>query len=212
MLRRTLFLHPDAPAQAPPAIAPVTPERRADDFTARMIAEHGTIEHALRATAGRMFAAQDSLATVTGERDTLRAKLPEGAVVLPKAEAETFATLKALGTPAEITAKVKRADELETTVATTSAKEQARAVATAGQLDPEAFVDYALRVKLPMELRDVQTTEHGKTVTKKMPFVRNPADEKAAFVPVSDYVGSLPAHEQRALQASAPATPTGQPY
>jgi hypothetical protein len=197
---------------APPAVPPASPERRADDFTTRMIAEHGTVENALRAVSMRYFAASDAQATAERAAAELRAKLPDGSLVLPKAEAESFAKLQALGTPAEIEAKVKKAGELEAAVATTTAKEQARAAALAGQVDPDAFVDYALRTKLPIELRDMAVVENGKTVTRKVPYVRNPADDKAAFVPLTDYMGTLPAHEQRALKPSGPALVTGVEY
>lgn len=195
-----------------PAVPPASPERRADDFTTRMIAEHGSIENALRATATRMFAAQDSLATVTGERDTLSRRLPEGSVVLPKAEAESFAKLQALGTPAEIEAKVKKAGELEGTVAATALEKLAKDAAAAAQFDPDAFAAHAAAKGLYIELKDTPVIEAGKTVTKKVPHVRPAANAAAPLVPLTDYAGTLPAFEQRALKATAPVAPVGPEY
>ena len=95
---RSLCLSPDAPPATPPAAAPpaVPPERKVDDFTTRMVAQHGTLENALRATAMRLFTAEDSVASLTGQVDQYKAKLPEGSLVLTKDAATTWGKLQDL--------------------------------------------------------------------------------------------------------------------
>jgi hypothetical protein len=215
-LRRfSLFLSPDAPAgaaaPAPPAIPPATPERRADLYLDRLLQRHGTAEAALRAVSVEKFTAEDLVAAHEATIKDLRGKIPaEGSIVLPKAEAATFAALKALGTPEEITAKVKRAGDLETTVAQSALDKLAREAATVSGLDPEAFAAHAAAKGLHIEMKDGQVVEKGKAVTKKLPHVRPADDEKAPLVALSEYTSKLPAYDQRALQAVAtdPA-PTG---
>ncbi len=195
-----------APGQAaPPAVPPPNPERRADDFTTRMIAQHGTVEHALRAVALRLFTAEDAAAGLTAQVDQYKARLPEGAVVLLKAEAEKVATLKALGTVEAIVAGMKERDTLRSTVTAAEQDTAFRALATAAQVDPEAFVALARAKGWVGELRDGPVVEHGKTVTKKIPHVRPASDEKAPFQPVGEVVKALAPHEQRALALA----PTG---
>lgn len=207
MHRRTLFLSPDGDP-TPPAPKPrVLP---AD----RYIARYGSAEAAVSVLLQELDAAERTATGHADALDKLQKQLP-GAdkVVLPKAEADELAKYRALNlAPEKITEALTERDTLKGTVSTISAKQQARAAAVAGGVDPDAFEDYALRTKLPIELRDMAVVEHGKTVTKKATFVRNPADDKAAFVPLSDYVGTLPAHEQRALKPSAQSTPTGIEY
>lgn len=217
MFIRSLFRSPEAAAAlapALPAVPPVSPERRADQYLDRLLARHGSAEAALRAMSGELFAAQDAQATAERTIAELRAKVPaDGYVVLPKAEAENFAKLKALGTVDEIQTGMKERDSLKGEVGKTKAERAARDAAAAAGLDADAFVAYALRENLPVEMRDTQVTDKGKTTTKKMPFVQKPGDDKAPWVALGEYTGTLPAHDQRALKAVATApTPTGTPY
>lgn len=213
MLRRTLFLHPDAPAApAPPAVPPVTPERRADDFTTRMIAQHGTLDNAMRATATRMFEAEDRVAAVSAERDAFKAKVPgEGDLVIPKAEAKEFKKVVDLGmTPDDIVAAVKERDALKGKDSARTLADQGREAGTAHGFDPEATAAMVQAKGLHVEAKDVQTVEKGKTVTKKIYHVRPSADANAPLVPLTDFAAKLPAFEQRALKPTAAApTPTG---
>lgn len=216
MLRTTRFLSPEAPAGGgltPPAVPPVSPERKADALTLQLLAQHNTPEAAIRHLVLQSITTDQTVADLRAQVTSLTEKAPKaGDLVIPKAEATEYLKVTALGLkPDEIVAKVKRAGELEATVAKGETDKTARAVAVAGGYDPDAFADYALRTGLPMELRDSQVREGGKTVTKKVPYVRKPGDDKAPFVPASEYVASLPAHEQRALAATQ-AAPTGVPH
>lgn len=216
MFIRSHFLHPDAPAApAPPAIPPVTTEQKVNALTAQLLATHGTVENALRSLVLQSATTEQTIATLTAERDDLRAKLPKaGDVVIPKAEAVEYAKVAALNLkPDELVAKVKQADELQRKDSTRTLTDQARDAASAAGLDPEAFAALAQAKGLHIEMKDLQVLEKGKTVTKKVPHVRPAADDKAALVPVADYTKTLPAFEQRALQATvAPTTPVGSPW
>lgn len=215
MFIRSHFRSPDV-ALAPPAIPPVTSERRADDFTARMIAEHGTVENALRAVATRMFAVQDSLATVTSERDTARGQLPKaGDLMLPKAEAAEYAKVVALNLkPDEIVAKVKQADDLQRKDSTRTLADTAKEAGKDHGYDQDGLAAMATAKGLHLEPKDVLVSENGKAITKKVWHVRPASDAAAQLVPVTDYVAKLPAFEQRALAATpvAPVTPVGSPW
>lgn len=196
---------------------PATPPVRTDDLITRLIAQHGSAENAMRHLVTASVATEQELTTLRAQVHDYRTRLPEGSVILPKAEAENMAKLKALGTVDEIVAGMKERDTLKGTVTTATLTEQYRAAAAAAQVDADALADYGLRVKLPIEMRDATVKVGSKTTTTKVPFTRNPADEKAAWVPVADYIGTLPAFEQRALRltATSPATgasATSQPY
>jgi hypothetical protein len=183
-----------------------------------MIAQHGSVENALQQTAMRLFAAEDASATAERTITDLRGKLPgDGALVLPKAEAAEYAKVIALKlTPDQIVERVKKAGELEGTVAQTALEKLAREAATAAGLDPEAFAAHAAAKGLHIELKDTPVIEKGKTVTKKLPHVRPAADDKALLVALSEYTSKLPAYDQRALTATgapgAPAAPAGTPW
>ena len=212
---RSLCLSPDAPpAAAPPAVPPVSAERKADDFTTRMIAQHGTVENALRATAMRLFTAEDSAAGLTSQVDQYKAKLPEGAIVLTKEAAAGWAKLQDLKlTPDQIIERVSKYPTLESSIAERDAEQLHRKAAPLAGLDPDAFADHAKTKKLHVELKPVTVVENGKSVTKEVPHVRPAADDKAPLVAASEYVGKLPAHEQRSLKPGpAATTPVGTPY
>jgi hypothetical protein len=191
---------------APPAVPPAA---RANDLVTRMVAEHGSIDNAVRVLALRAITAEDTAATLSGQVAAL--KLPEGARVLTKAEADAWTPVLTLK-PEEVVAGLKERDTLKAKDEQRTLGEQARMAAPLAALDPEAFEAYVRDKKLPIEMRDTQVNERGKTITKKMPFTRTPNDDKAAWQPLDQYVGTLPAFEQRALKATtaagtAPATP-----
>jgi hypothetical protein len=193
-----------APAPAPPAVSPARTEQRASDLTTRMIAEYGSTDAALRAMSLRALAAEDEREAARRERDA--GKLPDGAKVITKEEVAALAKLQVYGTPDEIEKKLKRGAELETEMATTKVKASAREAATAAGLDPEAFEQYALDKKLPIEMRDTVVTTNGKRATVKLPYVRKPEDDKAPWTLATEYVATLPAFEQRALKATPGST------
>lgn len=206
MHRPTLFLSPEGDP-APPATKPrVSP---AD----RYISRYGTADAAVTVLIQDLDAAERTAAAHAQALEDMKKQLP-GAdkVLLPKTDADELASYRALNlAPDKLTAALTERDTLKTSVARADSEKQYRAVAKAAGLDEDAFVAYALRETLPTELRDVAVTEHGKTVTKKLAYVRDPKDDKAPFVALSEYLPKLPAHEQRALQA-APQTPAGVLY
>jgi hypothetical protein len=216
--RRVPCLSPEAPAGAPapaaPAVPPMTPERRADSYIDRLLQRYQTHEAALRALSVELFASQDQHTADERTIADLRAQVPAaGSVVLPKAEADSLAQLKALGTVDEIVAGMKERGELKAAAQKATADQAHRATAKAAGLDEDAFAAHALRESLETEMRDAQVVEAGKTVTKKVPFVRKAGDPKAPFVAASEYVTALPAHEQRALKpTAAPVAPTPTPW
>lgn len=178
----------------------------------RLLQRHGTAEAALAFMASQAITQEDTIEQRDRTISELRAKVPaEGAVVLPKAEAEALAKLKALGTVDEIVAGMKERGDLKTTVSRTEAERTARTAAKASGLDEDAFVAHALRESLHIEMRDTQVEDAGKTVTKKLPFVRPGADATAPLKAIAEYTGALPAHDQRALKAAA-TSPAGVPY
>ncbi len=202
MFIRSCFLSPDSDAApAPPAIPP---ERKLDDLTTQLLAQHGTVKNALRHLIAQSTAHDAELAA-------LRAKLPpEGAVVLTKDAAANWQKLQDLKlSPEQISQAVKERDDLKGSVARGEAEKAARSAAKVAGLDEDAFVAHALGAKLQTEIRDQTVTEHGKSVTKKVAFVRPEGDDKAPYKPISEYTGALPAYEQRALQATAPAPTSG---
>lgn len=202
MFRPTLFLSPDAEPVAQPKPA-IPPERKVDDFTARMISQHGSVENALRAIAQQKFTADDTVASLTGQLDQLKARLPDGAVVLPKAEAENYAKVIALKlTPDEIVARVGKAAELETSVARAELEKIARSGAPQFGLDPDGLADYVVSKGMSAEMRDATVTEGGKSVTKKVLHVRSATKPNDTWKPAGEYVGALQPFEQRALKAS----------
>lgn len=169
---------------------------------------HGTAESALRAVSAELFTVQDQVATLTTQLTEARGKIPaEGSVVLPKAEADNLAKIRALGTVDEIVAGMKERGELKTQTAANALEKLAREAATALGFDPEAFADHAKTKGLHIEMRDAQVVEAGKTVTKKLPHVRPAADANAPLKVLSEYSAALPAHEQRALKPTAAAPP-----
>lgn len=192
-----------------PAKPAVPPERKVDDFTTRMIAQHGTIESALRATAMRLFTAEDSVSGLTAAVDQYKAKLPDGSIVLTKEAAAGWTKLQDLKlTPDQIIERVQKYPTLESSIAERDAEQLYRQAAPLAGLDPDAFADHAKTKKLHVELRDATVKENGKDVTKKLPHVRPAADDKAPLVLATEYVGTLAAHEQRALKPGGPTTTT----
>lgn len=219
MLRRSLFLHPDAPAAAPaapaaPAQPAVPPARQLDDLTTRLIAQHGSVENALRQLVTQSITTDTTIADLRREVADFKAKLPDGSIVLPKTEAENYAKVVALKlTPDEIVTGLKERDALKGETSKHALEKLARESAATAGLDPDAFAAHAQTQGLHIELKDVTVVEKGKSVVKKVPHVRPAADDKAALVPLSDYTTTLPAYDQRALKATAPApTPTGVPF
>lgn len=199
---------PAVPVPAPPAIPPTPP---VDALTTRLIAQHGTVEHALRALVTASITTEQQIATVTRERDDLRAKLPEGAVVLTKEAAANWQKLQDLKlTPDQIADAVKKLPEVEGRLTRHDREKEYRAVATAAGVDPDAFVEHAFRVNLATELRDITVTENGKQLVKKVPFVKVATDEKAQPAPFTGYMANLQPFEQRALKATT-AAPVGVP-
>lgn len=212
--RRVPCLSPDAPAGAPAPAAPAVPPISVPALTAQLIAQHGSVDNALRHLVLESVTTADTVRAHERTIADLRAKVPaDGAVVLPKAEAESLVKLKALGTVDEIVAGMKERGELKAAAEKALADQAHRSTAKAAGLDEDAFAAHALRESLETEMRDAQVVEAGKTVTKKVPFVRKAGDPKAPFVAASEYVTKLPAHEQRALKPTVtPTAPAPTPW
>lgn len=205
MHRRTLFLSPDGD----PA-----PVQKRVTSAETFIARYGTAEAAVAVLLQDLDASERTATAHARALEDAKTKIP-GAdkVVLPKADADELAAYRALNlAPAKITEALTERDTLKGTVARGESEKSYRAVAKAEGLDEEAFVAFALREQLPTELRDVTMQEKGRSVTRKAAFIRKPGDDKAPFVAAAEYVGALPAHEQRALKPTAPTQPTGIEY
>jgi hypothetical protein len=207
MHRRTLFLSPEGDAGTPPPKPRVLP---AD----RYIARYGSAEAAVSVLLQELDASERTAAGHATALENLQKQLP-GAdkAVMSKADADELAKYRALNlAPEKVTEVITERDTLKGEMSKAAAEKTYREVAKVAGLDEDAFVAHALPQNLPTELRDTQVIEHGKTVTKKVAYIRNPKDDKAPFVAAADYVGGLAAHEQRALKATASSAPTGVPY
>lgn len=203
-LFRSLYLSPEGD---PALVAPTRRVTSMDTFMARF----GTPEAAVSAALQDLDAVQRTLDTTKNLLDETKLKVPgAGKVVLEQKDADELTAFRALKLDAkDITKAIAERDTLKGTVAAADLAVHARAGAGAAGLDPDGWSDHVARVGLVQEMRDVTTTEKGKSVTKKMPFVRPANDDKAVFAPASEYVAKLPAHEQRALAATAaPTAPT----
>jgi hypothetical protein len=210
MFIRSLFLSPDGDP------ATVTPKPRVSSAET-FIARYGSAEAAVAVLLQELDASNRTAEGHARVIEEQKKQIP-GAdkVVLEKKDADELTAFRALKlAPEKITEVISERDTLKGTVAAAALAVQAREGASAAGLDPDGWAAHVARAGLVQEMRDVQVVDKGKTVTKKVPHVRPGNDEKAPFVPASDYVAKLPAYEQRALSATAVAptpTTTAQPY
>lgn len=213
-MRFPLFLEQaasDGGGPARPAVPPANPQQRASSLADRLIARHGTAEAALSFLATQNITLEDTIDGLRRENGDLKGRVPgEGAMVLDKAAAANWTKLQDLKlTPDQLVAAVGERDTLKTERAAADRRKAYRDAAPAAGLDPDAFEAIGMREELTVEMRGVDVTEHGKTVKRQMPFIKTKGD-KATFQSASDYLASLPAHDQRALKPSgAPVPPTG---
>jgi hypothetical protein len=201
---------PDAPAgeaaPARPAVAPATVDRRAQSLTDRLIARHGDVISALASLATTNITQEDTIDTLTRANADYKAKLPEGSVVIPAAEAKNFDKLRALGSVDDIVKGWSEYQTLKTEKTDRETREAAKTLAKAAGADEEAFAEHYTGKGLKGEVRNVETVESGKKVTKAVLYVQ--PGEKEPYVSWPDYVAKLPAYEQRALTPGAPTAPT----
>lgn len=199
-------LSPDAPATAAapalPAVPPATPERRRQSLVDRLLSRHGDSEAALASLSTTNIAQEDTIDTLRRENDEFRRKLPDGAVVITAAEAKSLEKLRALGTVDEVVKGHEELLALRTEKTDRETKDAAKGMAKAAGLDEEAFAAHFSDKKLKGEVRNVETMEQGKKVTKGILHIQ--AGEKEPWKSVTDYMATLPAHEQRALTPVAP--------
>lgn len=218
-LFRIPCLHPDAPSGAPtseparPAVPPVSSAQKQQTLVDRLLNRYGSPEAALAYLASTNVTQEETIERLSRENADYARRLPEGAVVIPKAEVEGLNQIRALNLkPEEIARAVKERDEFKVKDETRTKGDHARALAKASGMDEDAFVEHFLAKNLDGELRDVTTEDRaGKKTTVKQAFLR--ADSKQPFAAAKDYLATLQPHEQRALtpstapaQGGAPAT------
>lgn len=205
MFIRSRFLSPEGDP------APTTPKPRISSAET-FIAKYGNAEAAVTVALQDLEAANRTAEAHARVIEEMKKQLP-GAdkAVLLKTDADELTAFRALKlAPEKLTEALTERDTLKGTVAAAALATQAREGATAGGLDPDGWAAHVAREGLVQEMRDVQVVEAGKTVTKKMPFVRKGSDDKAPMVAAAEYVGKLPTFEQRALKVTA-AAPIGTP-
>lgn len=196
-------------APARPAVPPVSAERRQQSLVDRLIARHGDANAALAYLATVNITQEDTIERLSRENKDYAERLPEGSVVISAAEAKNLAKLKALGTVDEIVSGMTEFKTLKAEKAEAEAKGAAKNLAKIAGADEDAFAEHYTGKKLKGEVRNVETVEHGKKVTKGMLYVQAGANEP--YVAWSDYLAKLPAHEQRALTPSSQPAPVGGP-
>lgn len=205
-----------------------TPARRANTLLDALIRRHGSPEAALAVLSAQNVTLEDENTRLTQTVAQQRKQIPdpEKFVVLPKERVETlnaFETHKVkpedVGKLIADNAELKRKDHVHGIEAL--AKKGAPAIG----FDPEATLDLVTGKGLHLELREVEVEveKGGKKVKERReaPFVRPASDERAALEPLAEFAKKLPAFEQRALKAQAPApeggdtkerVPAGTPY
>ncbi len=221
MLFRSLCLSPEAVAAAgaPAAAAPAaSPAARVNSLVERAIQRHGSAENALSVLMAQNVTLEDQSLADRQTITDLRGKVPdpEKMVVLPKERADLFNKFEALKlSPEDITKGLAERDTLKGTVHTHGVEKLSREGAPAIGFDPDATAGLIASKALHVELREieVEVDKAGKKekVKQKVPFVRPSADEKAQLQPLTEYAKTLPAFEQRALQAVATTTTTATP-
>jgi len=212
---------PPAPTLATPPAAP--PPAKVDKKIEHLINRHGSAEAALATIASQLVGYEIAQEQNEAAFKQLRERIPaEGTVVLTPEQKKQWDAFQALKlTPEQVVETVKERDTLKGTVHTHGIEKLAREAAPNIGYDPEATVDLITGKQLHVELREVEVEvdKNGKKekVKQKHPFVRPAADERAQLVALTEYAKTLPAFEQRALQAAAPeksgtATSTATPY
>lgn len=165
--------------------------RRRSALIDRMVLKHGSDDAAMNALAQKNIRQSETIATLTAERDALKAKVPaHDAVVLTGDDAKHWPTLKALNLPADkIAERVKKADELEGTVTAQQHRERIKTVADAAGMNDMTLAPLLDTYKLDVELRPITVQKSdGSTETKQVAHVRNAGDDKAAWEPLTDFV------------------------
>lgn len=208
------FLSPDAPAAtepARPAVPPVSAEKRRQSLVDRLISRHGDAESALSFLATTNIAQEDTIESIRSQNDDYKRRLPDGSVVITAAEAKNLEKLRALGTVDEVVKGMADLKTLQSEKADHEARQSAKGLAKTAVADEEAFAEHFLGKHLKSEVRNVETMEHGKKVTRQVLYVQ--AGEKEPYVAWPEYLAKLPAHEQRALTpvATTPGQSTAAP-
>lgn len=110
------------------------------------------------------------------------AGVPEGSVVLPKGDAEKYEAYKALGEPKDLTAKIEKADELQSEIAKRDREAAVRKAAQAAGYKESVLTDLSSSKGLTLEVRE----EKGENdETRTVAYVKD-ADGKDS--PLKEYV------------------------
>lgn len=125
----------------------------------KLVDENHDMREKNRALKAELKAAQETAAS---------AKVPDGAVVLTKADAEAWAAYQALGAPRDVAAAVTERDTLKQTIADRDARaarqQAARAGAAALGWNADALATFADDRALRLEMREVEVDGVKKSV------------------------------------------------
>lgn len=154
------------------------PTRRVDKRIAELAQEYGSKHAALHQLTTKLL-------TLEEENDGLRAKLPgEGAVVLAKEDAATWAAYQKLGKPGDLEATAKKAADLEAKDAQRTRADKLREAGEAVGYKPTVLTKLAETEGFELvEMRDEQVD--GKAV--RVPYVKKSGDQAATPVKLTDF-------------------------
>lgn len=134
------------------------------------------------------------------EVDRIAGQLPaQGAVVLTGEEAKAWGTFKGLGTAEDVKRAMEELPALRTTVSATERATVGREAAKLLGWNPDATVGAITDKGLVVSLVD---GKNAKNEAVKVPHVRPAGDEKAATVPLEDWVKAHAAYLTPALTAT----------
>lgn len=173
----------------------VRPQKRLSATVERYVLKHGNLQRAIEAVAAKNIKLGDTIATLETENEALKKSAPaQGAIVLTGDDAKKWEKVKAIPLDGDkIAERVKKADELETTVSASARAKTIAEIATAANLNGETLAPLlkpgaVTPEGFDVESRPVQVHKDGKTETVQVPSIRKAGDANAQWEPLADFV------------------------
>ena len=165
-------------------------QRDTDSFIQSMIARYGSTENALRQIVGEQLNYRARHRRDRDKIDALSKRVPpENAVILTGDDAKAWQEFKALNlAPAKVKERLDAATKFEQEA--TTAKRESALDTAAGllKLDSKPF-RRMIPVDAELDIRDVQSRNaKGELEILKVPYIKDGTGDKAAFMPVEEYL------------------------
>src|SRR3954471_7062033 len=156
----------------------------------RLLSRYGTYERALEVLSGENFDYRESVRQRDEKIATLTTnQIPADAVVLTGDERKTWEKFKTLQLPIDkVEAKLKRADELETTVGNDQRLKLVGEVAGAAKFNRDVLAPLLETNQLDVEVRSVTVRDNaGKETAEPTAYVRKRGDQNATWEKLSEF-------------------------